>query len=256
MDYIEELSVAKNLAYKAGEIMLRYFDGDQQEQTKSDGTPVTVADTTINSLVIKIIGEQFPGDGVVGEEESTATYGEGRRWIVDPIDGTTAQVMGLPSAMFSLGLIVDGVPTVGVAYEPHSKKLYTAVRGQGSYCNETKLQVSKQTMQDGVVALAPDFMRPQYIDETWLRNLLAYDKQLAIFPGAVFRSCMVATGRIAGFPHPSVKPYDIAAAHLILTEAGGKVTDVHGNPLDYSKEFRGAILSNGIVHDELVALFK
>jgi fructose-1,6-bisphosphatase/inositol monophosphatase family enzyme len=254
--YREEMSVAKDLALQAGDIMLHYFDGDQQEQTKSDGTPVTIADTTINSLVIKTISEKFPNDGVVGEEESTADYGSGRRWIVDPIDGTAAQVMGLPSAMFSLGLVIDGVPVLGVAYEPHSKKMYTAELGQGSFCNDVKLQVSMQTIKNGLIALAPDFMRPQHVDEIWLRRLLAHDKQLAIFPGAVFRGCMVASGRIAGFPHPSVKPYDIAAVHIILIEAGGKVTDVHGNPLDYSRDFQGAILSNGVVHDDLVALFK
>lgn len=252
----KELALEKEIAQKAGEIMLRFFDADQKEQTKADGTPVTVADTTINSLVIEEIKKHFPDDIVVGEEESTGSYGTGRRWICDPIDGTAGFVMGLPSAMFSICCVIDGIPMAAVVFEPHRKQLYSAVKGQGSYCNERKLSVSSATMENGMIALAPDYVKAKFINEPFFKRLLAYNKGLAIFPGAVFRSCMVAQGRIAGFPHPQVKPYDIAAVHLIVEEAGGKVTDVHGGVLDYSKDFRGAIISNGVVHDDLVALFQ
>lgn len=250
-----ELKLALELAKLAGATMLQYFDGDQQTETKGDDTPVTIADKMINSMVIKTIGEQFPDDGVVGEEESTTTYGMGRKWICDPIDGTSAQVMGLPTAMFSLGFVVDGKSMVGVAYEPHRQQLYVAVRGHGSYCNGKKLQVSQDTMETAIIGLAPDFVRPGDINQPFMKRLLAYDKHLALFDGAVFRSCLVASGRIAGFPHPRVNPYDIAAVHLIVEEAGGKVTGIDGQPLDYSKDFQGAIISNGTVHSDLLALF-
>lgn len=252
----DELALAKQLATTAGETMLKYFDINQQKQTKDDGTPVTIADKEINSIVIATIKERFPGDGIVGEEESTSAYGMGRSWICDPIDGTAAYVVGLPSAMFSIAFVVDGKPTVAVAYEPHTKRLYNATLGQGSYCNDVRIQVSKDSLELGLIALAPDYIRPKYIDEPFMRNLLRHDKQLSIFPGAVFRGCMISTGRIAGSIHPKVKPYDIAAVHLIIEEAGGKVTDISGQPLNYAKDFRGAILSNGVVHDELIKLFK
>lgn len=252
----KELEIEKELALKAGEVMLRFFNTDQQEKTKGDGTPVTIADTLINSLVIEEIKKQFPADIVIGEEESTGSYGKGRRWICDPIDGTAGFVMGLPSAMFSICCVIDGAPMAAVVYEPHRKQLYSAVKGQGSYCNEQKLGVSKATMENGIVALAPDYVKAKFIDEPFMQRLLAYNKELAIFPGAVFRSCMVAQGRIAGFPHPRVKPYDIAAVHLIVEEAGGKVTNIYGEPLDYSTDFRGAIISNGVVHENLLSLFK
>ncbi len=252
----KELALEKELALKAGEIMLQYFDTNQHEVTKGDGTPVTIADTMINSMVIKEIRKNFPQDTIVGEEESTGTYGKGRRWICDPVDGTAAFVMGLPSSMFSICCVIDGVPMAAVVYEPLRKQLYTAVRGKGSYCNDKKLQVSNHGFDKALIALAPDYIRPQFVNEPFMQRLLVHDKQLAIFPGAVFRSCMVAQGRIAGFPHPRVKPYDIAAVHLIVEEAGGKVTNVHGEALDYTKNFRGAIISNGVVHDDLIALFQ
>ncbi len=250
----KELTLEKELALKAGEIMLQYFDTNQHEVTKGDGTPVTIADTMINAMVIKEIKRQFPQDIIIGEEESTGVYGEGRRWICDPIDGTAAFMMGLPSAMFSICCVIDGVPMAAVVYEPLRKQLYTAVRGKGSYCNDKKLQVSTHGFDKALIALAPDYIRTQFVNEPFMQRLLAHNKELAIFPGAVFRSCMVAQGRIAGFPHPKVKPYDIAAVHLIVEEAGGKVTDVHGEALDYTKDFRGAIISNGIIHNNLIAL--
>jgi myo-inositol-1(or 4)-monophosphatase len=163
--------------------------------------------------------------------------------------------MGLPCAMFSLSYTIDGVPMVAVTFEPHRKQLFSAVKGEGSYCNDRKLQVSSDDFESGLIALAPDYIRPGLIDEPFMQKLLAYDKQLAIFPGAVYRSCMVASGRIAGFAHPRVKPYDIAAAHLIVEEAGGTVTGVDGQPLDYSTEFKGAVISNDIAHAKLLELF-
>ena len=252
----KELIFAHQLALEAGKIMQNYFDIDQQTITKNDGTPVTIADKEINSLVIKSISKMFPGDGIVGEEESTTCYGDGRRWICDPIDGTAAYVIGLPSAMFSLCLVIDGLPEVAVAYEPQRQQFFHSLKGHGSYCNSTKLKVSSDDITNGIIGLAPDYIRPKFIDGKFMKKLLALNKPLAIFPGAVFRSCLVASGRVAGFPHPNVKPYDIAAVHLIVTEAGGKVTGLLGEELDYATDFRGAILSNGVVHEDLLELCK
>src|SRR5579859_356933 len=90
----EELAFEKKLAEEAGEIMLRFFDGEQQKHIKEDNTPVTIADTKINEMVIEEITKRFPRDIVVGEEKSTGIYGVGRRWICDPIDGTAAYIVG------------------------------------------------------------------------------------------------------------------------------------------------------------------
>lgn len=252
----KELSTAKNIAEQAGQIMLQYFDSDMGTELKSDKTPITIADKLVNRLVIDELANVFPDDGVVGEEESTADYGMGRRWICDPIDGTAGFVWGVPTAMFSLALVIDGKPVVGVAYQPHLKKIYIAVKNQGAFLNKsTKLQVSNHTMEQGDIGLAPDFITKDHIDDKFLRKLLSATRQPAIFPGAVFRSCQVAEGRLAGFPHPSLKPYDIAAAHLIVEESGGKVTGINGDPLDYSQVFHGAVISNGVCHEELLGLF-
>lgn len=105
-----ELEVAKSIALKAGEVMRQYFYDGQQKVIKDDGTPLTIADTTINRMVIEKLAKEFPEDGTIGEEESTTDYGQGRKWICDPIDGTKAYTWGVPTAMFSLALVVDGAP--------------------------------------------------------------------------------------------------------------------------------------------------
>lgn len=255
MAYEHELEVAKTIALKAGETMRKYFDGDQDEHAKSDGTPVTIADKLINHMVIESIAAQFPNDHVVGEEESTADYGMGRSWICDPIDGTAAYVVGIPTAMFSLSFVVDGIPIVAVTYEPQREQLFTAIRGEGSFCNGKKLRVSKDDMKQGRIGISADLVTEEYLAQTFMKRLLAHHKPLSVILGAVFRGGLVASGRLAGFVHPVINPYDMAGLHLIVEEAGGKVTGLKGERLDYSQNFRGAIVSNGVVHDELLALF-
>ena len=127
-DYTKELAVAKQIAREAGEIMRYYFFAtDMCVETKEDSSPVTEADIKINSLVIERLATAFADDGVIGEEQSTATYGTGRRWGCDPIDGTKGFIWGAPTAMFSLGLVVDGTPVLGVCYESIVDELYWAV---------------------------------------------------------------------------------------------------------------------------------
>ena len=151
--YSKEIAIAKALALKAGKIMLKYFDGDQKVYIKSDNTPVTVADISINKLVIKELKKAFPKDGIIGEEESTTEYGQGRKWFCDPIDGTAGYTWGTPTAMFSLSLVIDGKSVVGVAYDPFLKKLYYGIKGKGSFCNGKKLKVSDIGLNGGIMAV-------------------------------------------------------------------------------------------------------
>jgi histidinol-phosphatase len=249
----EELIFAKNLAKEAGEVMLKYFDGGQQRQVKDDGTPVTIADKKINTLVIERIQQAFPDDGIVGEEESTAEYGAGRRWVCDPIDGTNAYTWGVPTSMFSLALVDDGQPVLGVTYDPYLKKLYWGTKGGGSYCNDQKLQVSDEDFSTGIVAVTSD-VKKIYAQPKYMGELIKRGTFLASFSGAVYKACLIASGRLVAFTEPLLSPHDVAATQLIVEEAGGRVTALDGSKLDYSKPFKGAVITNGVVHDELVAM--
>ncbi|MCB9811012.1 MAG: inositol monophosphatase [Candidatus Nomurabacteria bacterium] len=254
--WAKELEVAKGIAYEAGEIMRKYFDGDQQLEKKEDGSPVTIADKEINSMVIKSLSEKFPEDGVVGEEESTAEYGEGRRWICDPIDGTWAFITGVPTCMFSLALVEDGVPVVGVAYDPFLDRLYYATIHSGAYCNDTKIYVSDRKLEDGVIAIADSLSKIRKSKFSYLDNILSRNLKTVPLNGAVYKGCLVATGRLVGYLSEYINTHDVAAAHLITEEAGGKVTSFSGDKLDYKKSFKGAVFSNKVTHQDILDLLK
>lgn len=248
----EYLEFAKKLAYEAGEVMRRSFTGEIEWQTKADGTPITKADIDINHTVIEAIKQAFPNDEIIGEEESTTEYGMGRMWFCDPIDGTGAFIWGIPTAMFSLALVVDGRPELGVAYEPMTDRLYWAVRGAGAYCNGRRLQVNTQSLHEGIVAVTSSHWRISR-KVSYIERMLDQRISLAGFSGAVAKSLRIAEGRFVGYIEEVVNAYDMAAAHVIIEEAGGKITGLDGSPLDYSRPFKGAIVSNALVHDELVA---
>ncbi len=252
-DYTHELEAARSIAKKAGLVMLEYFDGDQQTEMKNDGSPVTVADKLINSMVIAELAKTFPADIVIGEEESTGDYGMGRRWFCDPIDGTKAYTWGTPTAMFSLGLVVDGQPVMGVTYDPFLDKMYWAEIGHGAFCNDESLRVSSLNLEKGILAIASNAREIRH-ELGWLDRIFEMNVQTATFSGAVYESVLAARGKFVGYTERLVNGHDMAAAQVIITEAGGRVTDMNGNAYDYSKPFKGTIVSNGVVHDELVAI--
>ncbi|HET7673496.1 MAG TPA: inositol monophosphatase [Candidatus Saccharimonadales bacterium] len=250
MNYQNELALAKKIARKAGDVMLEYFDADQDLDHKDDGTVVTIADKTINRMVIEEIGKNL-NDGVIGEEESTAEYGPGRKWICDPIDGTKAFVVGVPTSTFSLALAIDGLPVLGVVYDPYLDRLYWGIKGQGSYCNDKELKVSNNPIKGHYVGVSSG--NTGLVDKgNVIKQLLNSGAKLDTTHGAVYKSCLVAHGRTVGYIEPRVNPHDVAAIHLIVEEAGGKVTGYRGEKLDYTKHFYGVIVSNGKVHDELL----
>lgn len=230
--------------------MLEYFDGDQQVELKSDNSPVTIADKKINTMVISELKKHFD-DTVIGEEESSGEYGMERQWFCDPIDGTIAFITGIPTAMFSLALVEGGRPMMGVVYDPFLDKMYEAVNGNGAYCNGKQVHVSNKTIAAGVVAISAGTAKIRYPHIEYL-----LDKKIKVRPlanGAVCKSCLVARGKIEGYIETAVNAHDMAAVDLILKESGGMVTSLDGSILNYQKPFKGAIVSNGIIHNELVA---
>lgn len=250
MNYSTEVLEAKRIAHIAGEIILQYFDGDQGVEIKADESPVTKADILINDIVIEELTKSFPNDGIIGEEKSTTDYGMGRKWFCDPIDGTAGYVWGSPTAMFSLGLVVDGKPVLGVVYDAFLDKLYEGVVGEGSLCNGVSLHVSDKELVGGHVAITSSVQKIRSLD--FIAKLQQSKTHIAILSGGVYKSCLVARGRFEAYVETGVGAHDLAAVQVIVEEAGGKLTGLQGEDLDYGKPFKGAIVSNGKVHQELV----
>lgn len=253
--YRKELRIAKQLAKKAGKIMLKYYEADQGVQVKIDNSLVTIADEAINKMVITALSRSFPKDGVVGEEESNTEYGMGRKWFCDPIDGTAGYVWGVPTAMFSLALVIDGVPTVGVTYDPFQKRMYHAIKGQGAYCNGKKIQVSNTMIKDkGIFAVTGNVLAISQLP--YVAEIRAHGGRLATFSGLVHKACLVARGRFVGFIEYGANAYDLAAIEVIVEEAGGKVTDFQGNKYDYTVPHKmNVFISNSANYEHMLKTY-
>ena len=250
------LEFAKEIAYEAGKIMKKYFTEDNGANYKYDQTIVTKADIEINSYLIKRVKETFPDHRVDGEEEQ---FGESNYvWVCDPVDGTAMYARHIPVAVFSLALVIDGVSTVGVVYDVFTDNLYTAIKGKGAYRNGIKISVSDIKLDDKKsVANLDMWPASEYNIYDSIKEL--GKKTYFVELGSVIRACMcIANGdfTLAIFPGTTHKNCDIAAAKVIVEEAGGKVTDLFGNEQRYDKDINGAVISNSVVHDEALEVIK
>lgn len=254
MDYTKELEFAKKVAIEAGEVMKKYYRGDQHVEEKADHTPVTIADKEVNQLVIDRVRAEFPDHGLLGEESSWHS-GHKKLWVCDPIDGTPAFIYHIPTSMFSLALVIDGVPQVAITFNAWTGDLYSAIKGEGALRNGKPLKVSSRGWGKGArIAVSSD---SSLVDGVIPRSVLAkLGIKMVVGYGTVFKGCLVAEGSVDGRIFRYKGAHDIAAIKLIIEEAGGKVTDLDGNEQRYDGPINGAILSNGLIHNELLDLVK
>lgn len=252
----EYLEFAKDIAYQAGKIMLKYFNENNGASYKGDRTIVTLADTEINSYLIKRVKEKYPKHSIDGEEEQ---YGKSNFvWVCDPVDGTAMYARHIPVAVFSLALVIDGVPYVGVIYDPFTNSLYSAIKGKGAYKNNEKISVNNYTLNDKKTVCHCDMWSNSEYDICKCFEILREKTKLNDIGSIARASCCVATGDycLTIFTGTKHKNCDIAAVKVIVEEAGGKVTDLFGNEQNYDKDVKGAVISNGIVHEEVLKIIK
>jgi fructose-1,6-bisphosphatase/inositol monophosphatase family enzyme len=246
------LNFAVSVARAAGTIMLDYFDRTNQGvAAKADKTLVTEADKRINTLLINKVQAAYPEHGVYGEEESFEAA-RNELWVCDPIDGTNSFVMGIPTAMFSLAFVVNGEPQLGVLYDPFLDRMFTAVAGEGARMNDQPIHVSSVSEMDGARLNTVGGLDQAFERQDLLKGFMAQGAKVRLVPGNVFQSSILSQGKIDGYIFPGKSAHDIAAAKLVVEEAGGKVTDLRGQPQPYNDKITGAILSNGLLHDQLV----
>ncbi len=252
----EYLEFAKKIAYEAGKIMLKYFNENNGASYKGDKTIVTIADTEINSYLIKKVKETYPTHAIDGEEEQTGK--SNFVWVCDPVDGTAMYARHIPVAVFSLALVIDGVPNLGVVYDPFTDNLYTAIKGQGAYKNGEKISVNDYSLSDIRTMCHCDMWTSEDYNICKLFEELKKITKLNDIGSIARASTCVATGdyTMAIFIGTEHKNCDIAAVKIIVEEAGGKVTDLFGNDQRYDQSINGALMSNGKVHDEVVSLIK
>lgn len=190
----EYLEFAKDIAKEAGKIMLKYFNMDNGASYKGDKTIVTLADTEINSYLIKKVKEKYSNHTVDGEE---AQFGKSDYvWVCDPVDGTAMYARHIPVAVFSLALVVKGESKVGVVFDPFTNNLYTAIKGKGAYKNGERITVNDYELDDMKTVCHYDLWPSADYNISKVIGELG-KKTYFIGLGSIIRACMcVATRRL------------------------------------------------------------
>lgn len=262
MSYQKELDFARELASEAGKIMRTYFRSEDINTTwKGDNTPLTVADTTINRLVIDRVKKQFPDHGIIGEEESFSPDRD-FVWVVDPIDGTMPFSLGMPNSTFSLALVErkNGQPIVAVAYDPQLDHLYSATVGGGASLNGSPIRTAleRDLKQGYVFVWHGGYNDKVYFDKGKLLDFI-HEKagRYFIVPSFVYYASRVASGEFRGAILDYGSPWDSAAVALLVKEAGGVALDLNGNERRYDEFGSGCLLAaNQEIADTLLSLIK
>ncbi len=245
----------ERLAREAGAIMRQHFRNDPETKQKADKTPVTVADEAINALVIEVVKREYPGHDVQGEEASHLENKGRHVWVCDPIDGTKPFIRGVPTSVFSLALVEDGVTVAAVVYDPWCDRLCYAEKGKGTTLNGRPVRVSDASMEVAAVGITT-FSRARYDFTLVEGGLEERGGQAFNFGSTAYMGMLVACGLLDAtiFPHDTA--HDCAAQALLVQEAGGTATDIHGKWQRYDRPVDGFVASNGKIHDELLALLR
>jgi myo-inositol-1(or 4)-monophosphatase len=243
-----------SLAQQAGKIIQDNFSLSIKKEWKPDSTPLTIADTAVNHLVISEVKKHFPTHGILAEEESNMKDDAQYLWVCDPIDGTFPFAHGIPTSTFSLALTKQGEVILGVLYDPFLKRMFFAEKGKGAYLNDKKTAVSNnKTLHQAVVTLEDlDSSRWNYGEV--MRALEKKKTRIISFAACTYGTTLVASGQIAATIFAGTNPWDGAAVKIIVEEAGGKVTNLLGEEQLYDRPINGFVASNGLVHEELIKL--
>jgi histidinol-phosphatase len=234
MAFEREMELAKLLAQEAGAVALDYQRRGVTAEEKPDESPVTAADRACEKLIVERIGRDFPEDGVLGEEGSNRETRNGRRWIVDPIDGTRDFVRGIPLWAVLIGLEQDGEIVAGAAHSPRQGLLLWAARGQGAWANGSRIRVSDRTAPGDSVLSFNGFNKagvarfaPKLLD--WVRGFWAVRSL-----GGAFDAMLVAQGQADVWIEPNAAPWDLAPLKLLIEEAGGRFGSFQGENTIYA----------------------
>ena len=250
---METMQTLEDLARRAGAITLEHFRAGVKVETKADQSPVSIADRSTEEFLRAEIARLFPGDTIVGEEFGETTGSTGRRWIVDPIDGTKSFIHGVPLYGVMIGLEEDGEIVAGAVYVPPLDELTVAARGKGCWWNGKRAAVSSTWHMSEALLLTTD-VASNYKHgrgKAW-DNLCGKAKLMRTW-GDCYGHMLVATGRADVMVDPITSPWDCAALKVIVEEAGGSFTDYSGKPTIYAN---CAISTNGQLLDEVLELIK
>ena len=251
------LQFAVDIVRRAGDLQMAAFGSEFPIRKKGAIDLVTEIDVEIERMFRARVEAQFPDHDVLGEEMGRHRAGDAASrhcWIFDPIDGTTNFAHGLPIFCSSLALEVDGELTIGAVLDPTRQELFTVERGRGAWLNAKRLGVSATTtLLDALLVTGFPYTVHRDPDETLglFGSFIGRARAVRRLGSAALDVCYVAAGRMDGFWEQGLGPWDVAAAALLVQEAGGRITDTGGQP--FEARTGRLVASNGHIHDEMLA---
>ena len=262
VDLSHELDVARELAREAAALVRRFSQQPMAVKHKAGGEPVTEADLAANTLIVSRLAQEFPGDAVLSEElpDDGSRLGSRRVWMVDPIDGTRDFIRGQTGYVVMIGLCLDGRPVLGVVAHPSTGAVWSGVVGQAAWREQpggtrTPVQTSPLAEPPGVRIVVSQSRRSPQIDA--FRRALGVTDEMTV--GSVgLKVALVAQGErdLYLYPGEQTKLWDTCGPEALLIAAGGRMSDMDGRPLDYSKadlnNRSGVVASNGPLHDHVI----
>jgi 3'(2'), 5'-bisphosphate nucleotidase len=265
-----EIEVAAELARAAGAVLLAHYHSpflvEQKINALAEIEEVTAADREANELIVRRLVTDFPGDGVLAEEstDSEDRLGKDRVWLIDPMDGTKNFIQRDGDFAVQIGLAAAGEVVCGVVYQPVRDVLYRAVRGQGAWMEAphkppAQMKVSARTAPREMVLASSRSHRSARME----RVVGAFGFKKELRRGSVgVKIGLIAEQEADLYLHlsPSTKQWDTCAPEIILTEAGGRLTDLFGQPLRYNAlridNRNGVVATNGAAHEIVIEHLK
>jgi len=250
----DALGTAVEAAHAAAAVLRRGFScPDKGARAKAHAhDPVTVFDREAEAAILRILTSAYPEDAVLSEESDASAGRSGRRWIVDPLDGTNNFLAGIPHFAVSIALEDERGAILGCVYDPVRDEMFTAVRGGGAWLGDAQIRVSKRQSLDGAVVAIGFSHHPERRSRTH-RRLPSLFSRVGVLRGlgsASLDHAYTAAARFDASWYESLSAWDIAAGALLVEEAGGRMSDLGGGPLVDPDS--GVVASNGRLHDEFV----
>lgn len=248
----EYLEFARELAREAGQVTLKYFRKNVHIESKSDESPVTIADRETEQFIRAAIRQRYPEHGILGEEFGEENPGSPFRWIIDPIDGTRSFIHGVPLYTVLLALEHEGDSCLGVIHNPPLDETVAAAVGLGCTYNGAPCHVTKTSDLSKAYVHVTDYaelarLRPQFTQG--LLRSAGFGRSWADAYGYL----LVATGRADVMLDPVMSLWDSAALKPVIEEAGGRFTDLSGKATIHAKD---TVATNGLLHEAVLALTK
>jgi myo-inositol-1(or 4)-monophosphatase len=249
------IEIAIEAAREAGSILQGFRGSGYEIEIKFDQefNLVTEADKAAERAIIDIIHRYHPDHQILGEEGGAMTSRSDYKWIIDPLDGTTNFTHSFPIYSVSIAVEYKGEVIAGVVFDPSADEMFHAERGSGGYLNDTRLRVSEvaDLSRAMLVTGFPYNVQenPNWCHERFIAFLM-HAQAIRRLGSAALDCAYVAAGRLDGYWEVALQPWDKAAGQLLVTEAGGRISDFEGGPhSNYHPPFLG---SNGLIHDRMV----